>query len=434
MITIAIYRLLFLPAFLCAMLFHYLWRMRKRGGYGKDFKFRLGLFKRLPKRKFGKRRLWIQAVSVGEVKALDKLMALLANAGTYEVVLTTTSSTGYELARKLYGDRALFIGLFPFDFWPFSWLAWNKIFPHVAILMENEIWPEHVWQAHRRNVPVVIVNARISDKTFNRYELLRGLADPILEKISHVIASDQISADRCASIGIPSDRIRIAGNMKFDCKIPQLEDERKLELKKSLGFRANDMILLGSSTWEGEEKMLLRALGKCKELDGRWKLLLVPRHSERRNDVIGILQAASVKWHQRSKGSASSTVDVCLVDTTGELQMLTSIADLAFIGKSLKPNVGGQSPLDAACNGIPIVYGDGMANFRDICASLERSKCVIRVNSSERAIAAICALAKDEKKRESLAKSLVEWHKNNCGASEFVFQKIHEIAFAGEKR
>jgi 3-deoxy-D-manno-octulosonic-acid transferase len=404
--------------------------MRRRGGYGKDFKFRFGMFKKLPKRKFGKRRLWIQAVSVGEIKALGKLVDLLNSSGLYEIVLTTTTSTGYELACNLYAKKTLFIGLFPFDFWLFSKLAWDRIFPHVALLAESEIWPEHIWQASVRGVPVILINGRISDRTFRRYKLLGELALPVLEKISHVIASDQISADRCREIGISPHIIKVGGNMKFDSEVEKLSDGENLALRKSLGFGEDDLILLGSSTWQGEEEMLIQALEKCREICGRWKLLLVPRHEERRDKIAALLRASGFSWHQRSRGGARGEVHICLADTTGELQTLTSVASIAFIGKSLAPNTGGQSPLDAACCGIPIVYGSRMTNFRDICSSLERSRCAIKVKNSADAMAAIVALVRNEGSRKIFAKNLTEWHKNNCGASEFVCRKIQEIAFS----
>jgi 3-deoxy-D-manno-octulosonic-acid transferase len=371
-------------------------------------------------------------VSVGEIKALEKLITLLVSSGAYEIVLTTTTSTGYELAKKLYGEKILFVGLFPFDFWLFSRLAWSKIFPHVAVLMENEIWPEHVWQAKKRGVPIVLINARISNRTFLRYRLLGGLAAPILDQISYVLSSDQISVDRCREMGIPQHRIKIAGNIKFDNEIVELGEDARLFLRRELGFGEHDLIILGSSTWQGEEEMLLDALKRCQEIDVRWKLLLVPRHAERGGSVAALLQASGFKWHRRTRGKAGGTVDVCLVDTTGELQTLTPVASLAFIGKSLSPNTGGQSPLDAACCGIPIIYGNRMTNFPDICSSLESSKCAVRVPDATVAIGAMVALARDENKRKSFAKNLVEWHKNNRGASEFVAKKIREIAFAKE--
>jgi 3-deoxy-D-manno-octulosonic-acid transferase len=289
MLTIFLYRLLFLPIFFIVMPY-YAYRMVKRGGYKRDFKLRFGKFRRLPKRKFGKRRLWIQAVSVGEIKALEKLINLLAESDQYEIVLTTTSSTGYSLAQKLYGGKILFVGLFPFDFWPFSRAAWDRIFPHVAILMEAEIWPEHIWQAHLRGVPVILINARISDKTFPQYKFFRGLAAPVLDKISCVLASDQLSASRCREMGIAGNLIITAGNMKFDNVVPKLTSEKEADLRRSIGFGEDDLILLGSSTWYEEETMLLKALEKCRVIDGRWKLLLVPRHAERRNEVVDVLR------------------------------------------------------------------------------------------------------------------------------------------------
>lgn len=429
MLMILLYRILFWPVFLLLMPY-YAYRMKRRGGYKKDFKYRFGLFAKLPKRKFGKRRLWIQAVSVGEIKALEKLVSILSDSGLYEIVITTTTSTGYELAKKLYGEKVLFVGLFPFDFWLFSWMTWNRIFPHVAILVENEIWPEHIWQAKRRGVPVVLINARISDKTFGRYELLHVLARPVLSSLDYVMASDQLSAQRCVKIGISQDIVKITGNMKFDSDVCKLSYDDRSNLLNSLGFSHDDKIILGSSTWQGEELMLIKALRKCRECDKHWKLLLVPRHAERRSNIIELLQQSEFQWHQRSKGDSKTEVDICLADTTGELSVLTSLADIAFIGKSLSPNNGGQSPLDAASRGVPIVYGPRMNNFREICSALEANKCVAKVSDGTQAISAIVNLAKDSAKREEMSNNLLQWHKTNCGASSFVAGKIEEIAFA----
>jgi 3-deoxy-D-manno-octulosonic-acid transferase len=231
-------------------------------------------------------------------------------------------------------------------------------------------------------------------------------------------------------MGISSHRIKIAGNLKFDNDVKKLSKDEELALGHSLGFGESDPILLGSSTWPGEEEVLLRALRKCQNIDKRWKLLLVPRHAERRDRIVAILQASKFKWHRKSNGDSAEGVDVCLADTTGELQTLTSLCTLAFIGKSLGPNGGGQSPLDAACCGIPMVYGNRMTNFRDICSSLEQGKCVVKVRDAATAVSAIATLARDGDRRKVFAKSLMEWHRNNCGASKFVFQKICEIAFA----
>lgn len=432
MFTIFLYRLLFWPIFLLALPY-YMYRTRKRGGYKQDWKYRFGWFKRLPKRKFGKRRLWIQAVSVGEVKAIAKMMELLIQSNEYEIVLTTTSSTGYALAKKLYQDRILFVGLFPFDFWLFSWMAWNRIFPHVALLVENEIWPEHIWQASLRRTPVILINARISNATFRHYRWLKTLASPILSRLTYVMACDELSASRCREMGIQPYRIKVSGNIKFDNQLPVLSTEAIAQLKRDLGqWTSEDKILLGSSTWPGEEEMLIHALKICQSQDPHWKLLLVPRHAERRDQITELLKKSRLKWHRRSFGKAVAAVDVCLVDTTGELQQLTTIADIAYIGKSLGKQKGGQSPIDAACCQIPIVYGDQMTNFVDICKSLERNKCVLKVPSFEKAILAISKLANSPELRQQLSRALHHWYQQNCGASEFTISKIHSIAFASK--
>ena len=155
-----LYRLLFLPTLLVAAPY-YLRRMRKRGGYGPNFSHRFGGTPPLPPKRPGVRRIWLQAVSVGEMLAIGPLLEALRQDGTVEIYLTTTTSTGHQLARERYGPLVVALGYFPLDWWPFSWRAWRRIQPDLAILMEGERWPEHIRQAARRRVPVLSINARL---------------------------------------------------------------------------------------------------------------------------------------------------------------------------------------------------------------------------------------------------------------------------------
>ncbi|MDR1435060.1 MAG: hypothetical protein LBI77_01475 [Puniceicoccales bacterium] len=398
--------------------------MRKRGGYGKNLKHRFGFFPFLPKSE--KKRLWIQAVSVGEVNAISRLIALLGE--EYEIVLTTTTPT----AQKIIGDKlsqyVLFHGYFPWDFWLFSRMAWRRIEPDAIILVESELWPEHILQAEKRQVPIFLVNARLSDYSFKYYRAFPRLARWIFEKLNFILASSEQNYERIASFY--GKTIENFGNMKFDVPIaPLSEGEQKL-LGKELGFPEDAFVLMGCSTWPGEEAMLVKAFRKIQEkrneqFEGKLALLLVPRHAERRRELIQYLESEHLTFSRRSQGISTQNVEVCLADTTGELSRLIQIADLAYVGKSLAPNEGGQNPLDGAMAGIPIIYGNRMTNFRDMCEQLEVENAAIKVESEKEAIDAIVELFENAQKRQVLAKNIGNWFRRNQGASEKTRDFIH---------
>ena len=181
MLMIWFYRLIYLPGLLIALPY-YIIRMWRRGGYAKSFQHRFGQFHRLEPVAAGKKRIWLQAVSVGEVLAVGPLIDALQKDTNIEIVLTTTTSTGYSEARKRYTGTVKSIGIFPLDFWLFSLTTWNRIQPSAVILTESELWPEHLHQARKRKIPAHLINARISDSSFRRYQLVPTLTRRLLKK------------------------------------------------------------------------------------------------------------------------------------------------------------------------------------------------------------------------------------------------------------
>ncbi|MDR1591013.1 MAG: hypothetical protein LBR92_03405 [Puniceicoccales bacterium] len=418
-----IYRLLFLPIFVVFLLKN-LPKMLKRGGYGIDLRHRLGLFPRLPKKK--KKRLWIQAVSVGEVNAIAHLLALLDE--HYEVVLTTTTPTARKIISEKFAKNVIFHGYFPWDFWPFSWFAWQHIHPDGAFLVESELWPEHIWQAKRRKIPIFIINARLSHHSFRHYKKFSKLARWIFEKIDFISASSEQNRERIAAFY--GKVIEHFGNMKFDFPTELLSHEMRKNLKKELGFSENSLVLVGCSTWPGEEAMLLEAFRATKVRKNKtsYNLLLVPRHAERRGELVRWLEDENVSFWQRSKGIAKDLFDVCLADTTGELARLVQVADLVYVGKSLAPNAGGQSPLDAAMVGVSVVYGNRMTNFYDICTQLEQEKAAVKVENEKEAINTIIELMENAEKRRVLSNNISNWFESHREASaktcDFIRSKL----------
>lgn len=408
-----LYRLLFLPALL-VLAPRYLQRMRRRGGYGENFAHRFGRHPDLP-RKIGVSRVWLQAVSVGEMLAIGPLIEALHRDGT-EIYLTTTTSTGYRLAQDRYRPFTIGIGYFPIDWWPFVNRAWRRIAPDVVVLTEGERWPEHLRQAMKRGVPVICINARLSDRSFGRIRRFRPAARLMFDGITRLLPGSAEDEARFLELGLARERVVTTGNIKLDVQIAPLGAGERDQLRRELGLPSDTLVLLGSSTWAGEEDALLAAWQRARSAGLACSLLLVPRHAERRAEIERILAAAGVRCHFRSRGAAPATVDVAVGDTTGELRRLTQLADLVFVGKSLPPHTEGQTPVEAAALEKPIVFGPGMSNFRVIARDLA-ARGAARVVADAAELATVSEqLLRDPASRQALAAAAAQWRQANVGA------------------
>jgi 3-deoxy-D-manno-octulosonic-acid transferase len=410
-----VYRLLFLPLLLIAAPY-YLWRMRRRGGYGENFSHRFGGTDALPRKHPGRKRIWLQAVSVGEMLAIAPLLEELRREGNTEVYLTTTTSTGYRLAKEKYGALTIGVGYFPLDFWAFSERAWWRVRPDLCILMEGERWPEHVHQAACHGVPVLSVNARLSDRSYRRSMRYGFFIRPLSRGITRILCASKRDEQRFRSLGLAAGRLLTTGNLKLDVEIPLLSPADLARLRGETGL-ADGLVLLGSSTWPGEEAAMLTALRAARGKGLPVSLLLVPRHAERREELRALLARTGLRFHFRSEGRAPGPVDVFVGDTTGELRKFTQLADLVFVGKSLAPHDGGQTPVEAAILEKPLLHGPYMTNFRDIIRGLTDAGAVKKVETHEELIRVAVELLGDEAKRRQLSESAHVWHEANRGAT-----------------
>lgn len=421
---ILLYRLAFLPALLLALPYYAL-RMFRRGGYSDGFSMRLGFFPPAPKRP-GVKRIWIQAVSVGEVEAVGPLLKTLREAPDAEVILTTTTSTGYRIAREKYASLTAATGLFPLDFLPCSRLAWRRIRPDLVVLTEGELWPEHLHRAKASGAPAVLINARLSDRSHARYAKVRPLARRLLAKLALALPGAASDAARFLDLGLPPERLGPAGNIKFDVDAgsPATDAERRALFAELFGENIPagtplPLVLLGSSTWPGEEAVLLGTHRAARAAGLDTRLLLVPRHAERRAEIAALLADASEKHYFRSKhrDGAPHPAEIVVADTTGELRRLTRVADLAFVGKSLPPHVGGQTPVECAALGVPLVHGPDMSNFRDIVRGLRDANASRTASDADAARAALLDLLRRPEERARMGDAARAWHAANRGAT-----------------
>jgi 3-deoxy-D-manno-octulosonic-acid transferase len=420
-----LYRLIFVPALLL-LAPYYLWRMRRRGGYAESFGGRFGYTDPLPPRKPGRKRVWLQAVSVGEMLAIAPLLEAFRRERNTEVYLTTTTSTGYQLAKEKYGTLTIGIGYFPLDFWAFSERAWWRVKPDLCILMEGERWPEHVHQAALHGVPVLSVNARLSDRSYRRSVRFAALLRPLTNDITRILCASKRDEQRFKTIGYPPERLQTTGNLKLDVDITLLPVPELMQLRRELGL-GDGLVLLGSSTWAGEEEALLTALQTARGRGLKVSLLIVPRHAERREELRGLLAKTGLTFHFRSEGTAKAQVDVAIGDTTGELRKFTQLADVVFVGKSLDPHDGGQTPVEAAVLGKPVLHGPHMTNFREIIHTLTEAGAVRKVETHDELIAVAVELLQDGAQRVKLSTAAREWHAVNRGATERTLAVIRSL-------
>lgn len=366
------YRILFLPL-LFLLLPNYVARMWRRRGYLKTLKNRLGCYPEI-QAKQEKKRIWIQAVSVGEWLAIKPLIHLLIEMN-YEIVVTTTTSTAYQLITNDPMRKLIQFGTFPIDFYLFSQKAWKSINPDLVILMEAELWPEHLHQAKIRSIPTILINARLSDRSFFRYQKFPFFTHWCFDRLSKVLASSQDDGNRFNKL-YKKKWVQVTGNLKFD-RINQSQYlvESNISREKTIGINQLQKIcvVIGASTWAGEEKFLIDQYQQWIQKGYAVKLILVPRHAERRQEIKHLLEQRLLPsvFHS-DRVSTSDKATVYVVDTTGDLGDFIKISDIVMIGKSFPPHRGGQTPLEAAFYGKAIVYGPRMSNFRSICRDLEQ--------------------------------------------------------------
>ncbi len=361
------YNLLFPIGFLILMP-KFLLRMARRGGYRKHFEQRIGRYGHGTTARLNEtRRIWIHAVSVGEIKVAFRFIeAYREKHAEARFVVSTSTSTAHTLADKEMDRRDVLI-YFPIDF-PFVMRrAFNAIHPLKLILVECEFWPNLVRQARRRGIPVSLINGRISDSSFKGYMAVRTLTRQLLAMLDPICVQGRQDAERVLALGARPETVKTLGTAKYDLPPPAADAAADAEfVLRTVSVSDNALILLGGSTWPGEEAVLCEIYKALREKYPELFLVLVPRHAERRDDVVRTLEQQGLSCVLRSRLSQNAEKsDVLVVDTTGELMSFYAVADVVFIGKSLCEH-GGQNPIEPALFGKPIVVGPNMENFPSV--------------------------------------------------------------------
>lgn len=413
-----IYNILFCLIF-PLLLPHFLLRMRRRGGYSRNFLQRLGHYGVQVREDLGGQpRVWIHAVSVGELYvALHLMRGWRERRPDVRFALTVTTSTAYAIAGRevKYPDVVLY---FPVDFPPVMRRAFDVICPQALVLVEVELWPNMVRMAAARHLPVMVANGRMSDRSFRGYGKLRFLTRPLLSEFALVGAQSEEDRRRFVALGANPERTINFGSAKYDVALgtPSDESDRVLEVMRAAGITEKNMVLLGGSTWEGEEEAMVDLYRGLKTRYRNLVLMIAPRHIERLPAILDAIKPRVGKLVLRSSVkekpaiAPASPPDVLLIDSTGELKHFYAHADVIFVGKSLTQH-GGQNIIEPSLFAKPIVVGPNMENFTAIMADYLAENAVVQVNDLQGLRRAVDDLMCDPEKRRQIgenARRLVE--------------------------
>ena len=377
-----VYHVLFACFFLVSLPY-YFFRLWRRGNWRKGVGQRFGFYGKNLKRDLeGKRVIWFHAVSVGEVNLCAHLVKACA-LEDWTVVVSTTTTTGMgELMRKLPED--VFKIYYPVDLFFSVRQALNVIRPQLVVLVEAEIWPNMLWSLADRGVPTFLMNARLSDRSARRYCQFPKLFNPLFSSFHGVGVQNEADAARLVSVGCRTDRVVVTGNLKFDAvDLTSMHTLQPRELIRWAGASPDSLVLLGSSTHAGEERVLGSLYLDLRERVPNLFLVIVPRHFERGAEVLRDLESLGLQCRFRSHfGSdgmdAEGAGDCLIVDSTGELRFFYDAASVVFVGKSLLAH-GGQNPIEPAAAGCAVVMGPNMENFRAITSAFLSAQSMVQV-------------------------------------------------------
>ena len=354
--------------------------------------------------------IWVHCVSVGEFNAARPLIdQILDIYPEHKLAITTTTITGAEAVRNHYQDRVIHY-FFPFDL-PFIVGSFvNKINPVACILLETEIWPNLINNLNKKAIPVVLVNARLSERSFSKYQRFSSnLVQKTLNQLTLIASQNEHSSERFLSLGVSPNKVVTVGNLKFDSNEKDNPNTTQ-SLQQMIGQRR---VVVFASTREGEEKKIIKSYVNTKDKFDAL-MIIIPRHPQRFDEVYNLIVDSGLDVKRRSDGlRCDENTQVLLGDSMGELLSYYSVCDIAFIGGSLI-DTGGQNMLEAAATSKPILFGPSVFNFEQIAQLLLEKDAAIQVDDADDLMKTISSLLLDDPKRQKLgenAKNLLEKHR-----------------------
>ncbi len=426
-----LYNILFTIFFVLASPY-YFYRMARRGNWVGGFRERFGYYEADLKQALTNRHvLWLHAVSVGEVNLCIQLIKVLERrAPNLKFVVSTTTTTGMADVRRRLPPHVSKI-YYPIDRRGIVARALSTIHPDAIVLFETEIWPNFIWRAKKRGVPLFLANARLSQRSYRGYKRFGFLFRPIFASFDGIATQSEAEAEKFRAVGARPNRVQVCGNLKYEAAIAT---ERKTVdvpgLLKKLGVNGDSPILIGGSTHEGEELLLADIARSLRAKIPKLFLILVPRHFERCNDIARKLQERGVKMVFRTAVGANTQyaegeINCLLVNTTGELRLFYEYATVVFVGKSLTA-MGGQNPIEPGAFGKAMVFGPNMQNFTDVARNFVEKNGAVQVQDAAMLEKVLGELLQDKYQRAELGRNALHVVSENLGAMEKTVQMILE--------
>lgn len=404
------------------------WRGWRAPAYRERWGERLGIY--------GERALqadiWIHAVSLGEVQAAESLIKhFLDRYPDAGVMVTTTTPTGSERVRSLFDDSVLHVYT-PFDLARIMNRFLEAVRPRLAVVMETEIWPNMLRACERRDIPVVLANARMSARSAQGYARLPRFSRETLGRFAAIAAQSASDAARFRALGVPEDRVQVTGSIKFDVRRPGDLFEQAEVMRRDWDIRRP--VWVAASTHDGEEEQVLSAHREVLAHLPLALLVLVPRHPERFDRVAALVEREGFELARRSTGEpCGERISLYLGDTMGELPVFLAAADAAFIGGSLVP-IGGHNPLEAAAVGVPVAVGPHVFNFSQIAELLVMEGAAVQVQSAQELAECMRGWLSDAEVRARIGEQGRRVVQENQGALQRLLDLVAEIKESYESR
>jgi len=386
-----------------------LWRSRTNSEYRYRWRERFGYIPKIKQTK----SIWIHAVSLGETVAATPLIKALVNDyPQHTIIVTTTTPTGSAQVKKQFGE-AVYHVYAPYDLPHIIKRFLKRAQVYQAIIMETELWPNQLFQLRRKKIPVLIANARLSERSFRRYQKLVGFFRPLLQTIQMIGAQSKADADRFQALGVKSERVMITGNIKFDLEIPANLIAEAEQLRQHWQTRPT---FIAASTHEGEENIILHAFSEIRKSFSTALLILVPRHPERFTKVHDLCRETGYSIASRAKKEIpSAATQIYLGDTMGDLLLLYAASDVAFVGGSFI-SIGGHNLIEPAALKLPILSGPRLENFVNVRDLLLASQALTIVKDAHELARSVMQLFSDQQSRLVLGRSAFDVSQQNRGA------------------
>lgn len=369
--------------------------------------------------------IWVHAVSVGEtIAAVPLIKALKTTYPDTPLLVTNMTATGAARVKAAFGEQVL-QAYVPYDVPDAISRFLKRVNPKVAVIMETELWPNLFAICKQRNIPLVVTNARLSEKSANGYKRIKSFTSTMLTAVRALASQGFADAERFVELGMPKEKITVTGNLKFDLQLPNDLTEKSEVLRTQLG--KDRLIWVAASTHPTEEEIVLAAHKKIREKHPNALLILVPRHPDRFDVVAQLIEQQALKLARRSRGDVcTSNTEVYLGDTMGELLLMYSVCDVAFVAGSFA-QVGGHNMLEASALGKPVVMGPQLYNFAEISEMLLSAQGMIKVQNGDELAETVNKLFSDENYRNKIGANGLKVMEENRGALQKQLEVIKEV-------